>query len=92
MSHQHEVPKEVRADRERVAQALNVGGFATITVRSKETGRHVTLDFSAKVKGWGVERKTARFVRAQGRAFTRSAARRTLSSSTTGTHSAAIGS
>lgn len=38
------------ASRERVRAALEVGGLALITVRSKTTGTHVTLRFAGKKK------------------------------------------
>lgn len=50
MSRVTEVPAEVLAGPEQVLRALT-GGYALVTVRSKETGRHVTLKFTGRVKG-----------------------------------------
>lgn len=43
--------EEIEATPERLRAALEDGGRATVTVRSRETGRHVTISFAAKKKG-----------------------------------------
>lgn len=45
------IPDQILASSEEVAHRLRSGGFAEVTVRSLNTGQHVTLTFSCKKRG-----------------------------------------
>ena len=45
------IPDQILASATEVAHRLNTGGFAEVTVRSLNTGQHVTLTFSCKKRG-----------------------------------------
>jgi len=45
------IPDQILASANEVANRLEIGGFAEVTVRSLNTGDHVTLTFSCKKRG-----------------------------------------
>lgn len=48
--HTH-IPETIQVDAAHVGRMLTLGGHAELTVRSKETGHHVTMTFSCKKRG-----------------------------------------